>query len=62
MKKLTEGNLNINFFSNLVCPLSRTPLKLTENKSELVSEAAALAFPIRDGVPILLLDEARRID
>lgn len=42
----------------LVCPATRTPL--AEREGELVSEAAGLAYPIRDGVPILLVDAARQ--
>ena len=53
---------NRNFLSNLVCPISRTPLKLAQDEKELISEAAAVAFPIRNGVPILILDEARKLD
>ena len=44
----------------LVCPLTRTPLRLVGD--ELVSDAAALAFPVRNGVPIMLVEEARRLD
>lgn len=46
----------------LVCPLSKTPLRYDEKAQELISEAAGLAFPIRDGVPIMLVDEARKLD
>lgn len=46
----------------LVCPLTRTPLRLDEAARELVSDAAGLAFPIRGGVPVLLVGEARRIE
>ena len=46
----------------LVCPVTRTRLRLDESKSELVSEAAGLAFPIRDGRPVMLIEEARRLD
>ncbi len=46
----------------LVCPLTRTPLRLDEAAGELVSDAAGLAFPIRGGVPVLLVGEARRIE
>ena len=46
----------------LVCPLSKTPLRYEEKAQELISEAAGLAFPIRDGVPIMLVDEARKLD
>lgn len=45
----------------LVCPLTRTPLRHDEAAGELVSDAAGLAYPIRDGVPVLLIDQARRI-
>ena len=55
-------NIDAKLFSNLVCPLSRTSLKLNQDTQELVSEASALAFPIRNGIPILLIDEARKTD
>jgi len=45
----------------LVCPMSRTPLRLDEARQELVSDRAGLAYPIRDGVPILLIEEAREV-
>jgi hypothetical protein len=43
----------------LVCPLTKTPLRLDEERQELVSDTAGLAYPIRDGVPILIAEEAR---
>jgi uncharacterized protein YbaR (Trm112 family) len=43
----------------LVCPVTRTPLRWDEERRELVSEAAGVAFPVRDGVPVLLIEEAR---
>ncbi|WP_082678406.1 Trm112 family protein [Sphingomonas sanguinis] len=43
----------------LVCPVTRTPLRYDEERQELVSEAARLAYPIRDGVPVMLIEEAR---
>ena len=46
----------------LVCPLSKTPLIYDKNANELISKSAGLAFPIRNGVPILLIDEARQLD
>ena len=46
----------------LVCPLTKTRLSLSGDHSELISVVAKLAFPIRDGVPMLSLDEAREID
>ena len=45
----------------LVCPITRTPLRYDEARQELVSDAAALAYPIRDGVPVMLVEEARRL-
>jgi len=46
----------------LVCPLTKTRLVLSADRSELISVAAHLAFPIRDGVPMLSLEEARDVD
>jgi uncharacterized protein YbaR (Trm112 family) len=46
----------------LVCPATRTTLRYDAQAQELVSEAAGLAYPIRDGIPIMLVDEARRLD
>jgi uncharacterized protein YbaR (Trm112 family) len=43
----------------LVCPMSRGPLRHDAQRHELVSVSARLAYPIRDGIPILLVDEAR---
>lgn len=45
----------------LVCPLTHQPLKYDKKNNELVSEKAKLAFPVRDGIPILLADEARQL-
>jgi len=46
----------------LVCPLTKAPLTYDRSRNELVSERARLAFPIRDGIPIMLVDEARNLD
>ena len=46
----------------LVCPLTKGPLMYDRNAQELVSDQAQLAYPIRDGIPIMLVDEARPID
>lgn len=45
----------------LVCPLTKTVLEYDGARQELVSRAAGLAYPIRDGIPIMLPDEARRL-
>jgi uncharacterized protein YbaR (Trm112 family) len=46
----------------LVCPLTKTTLEYDAARQELVSRAARLAYPIRDGIPIMLPDEARKLD
>jgi hypothetical protein len=45
----------------LICPVARTPLVYDAEKQELISRQAKLAYPIRDGIPIMLPDEARRL-
>ena len=45
----------------LVCPVTHTRLRYDQEKQELISEAAGLAYPIRDGIPIMLQDEARAL-
>ena len=45
----------------LVCPLTKGPLEYDSAKQELISRRAKLAFPIRDGIPIMLVSEARQI-
>lgn len=46
----------------LVCPITKSILRYNPEKQELISQAAKLAFPIRDGIPIMLIDEARKLD
>lgn len=46
----------------LVCPVTKGTLRYDRARGELVSEAAGLAYPIRDGIPIMLPDEARRLE
>ena len=45
----------------LVCPLTKTPLQYDAARQELISLQAGLAFPIREGIPIMLVDEARKL-
>ena len=47
--------------SKLVCPLTRQRLRYDEAMQELISDAAGLAYPIRDGVPVMLIEAARRL-
>ena len=60
----TNGNLTLDprMLDLLVCPQTRGPLRWDEEAQELVSENARLAFPVRDGVPILLISEGRPLD
>ena len=46
----------------LICPLTKGPLRYDRENQELISEQASLAYPIRDGIPIMLVDEARPLD
>lgn len=46
----------------LVCPLTKGPLRYDAARQELISDKAGLAYPIRDGIPIMLVDEARELD
>jgi len=46
----------------LVCPATKTPLEYDAVNQELISKKAGLAFPIRDGIPIMLIDEARSLN
>ena len=55
-------SLDPDLLAILVCPISRTKLRYDEAAQELVSDAAGLAFPIRNGVPVMLPDQARKID
>ena len=46
----------------LVCPVTKQPLRYDKDAGELISDAAGLAYPIRDGIPIMLVEEARPIE
>ena len=46
----------------LVCPVTKMPLRYDAARQELISDKAGLAFPIREGIPIMLVDEARKLD
>ncbi|MFZ1426580.1 MAG: Trm112 family protein [Geminicoccaceae bacterium] len=46
----------------LVCPLTKSALRYDATRNELISDTAGLAYPIRDGIPIMLVDEARPLD
>ena len=57
-----RGRTDPRLLELLVCPLTRDTLVYDAERQELISRAAKLAYPIRDGVPIMLPDEARRLD
>ena len=56
------GAFDRHMLEALVCPQTHAPLSYDSERQELVSKAARLAYPIRNGIPIMLLDEARRLD
>ena len=47
--------------SILVCPVSKAPIEYDEQKQELVCKASGLAYPVRDGIPVMLENEARQL-
>ncbi|MBN9431486.1 MAG: Trm112 family protein [Bosea sp.] len=53
------ARIDVKLLEMLVCPVTKTALAYDEARQELVSRAARLAYPIRDGIPIMLPDEAR---
>ena len=54
--------IDVKFLELLACPLTKGPLTWLADKNELVSRLAKLAYPVRDGIPVLLPSEARAID
>jgi len=56
------GRIDPKLLEILVCPLTKTTLEYDAVRQELVSRAARLAYPIRDGIPIMLPDEARPLE
>jgi len=57
----SRGAVDIKMLELLVCPLTYGPLKFDADKDELVSARANLAYPVRDGIPIMLVSEARQL-
>ena len=60
--KESTGNLDVKLLELLVCPLTKGPLQFDAENSELISQKAKLAYPIRGGIPIMLPSEARTIE
>ena len=57
-----ENTIDRKLLEILVCPLTKGPLEYDAAGQELISRSAKLAYPIRDGIPIMLPEEARKID
>ena len=55
------GSVDPKLLEILVCPLTKGPLRYDRAAQELISEEAGLAYPLRDGIPIMLVDEARAL-
>ena len=55
------GNIDRRMLEALVCPVTRATLRYDADAQELISETAGLAFPIRNGIPIMLAEEARQL-
>ena len=60
--KAAAGGIDPKLLEILVCPLTKGPLRYDRDARELISDQAKLAYPIRDGIPIMLVDEARSLD
>lgn len=59
---MSEPGFDRRMLDGLVCPVSQGMLSYDAEKQELVSKSGKVAFPIRDGIPIMLVDEARELD
>jgi len=59
---MTSQDVDPKLLEILVCPLTKGPLEYDRAAQELISRGAGLAYPIRDGIPIMLADEARELD
>lgn len=62
MTDVTPVPIDPRLLEILVCPVTRGPLEYDRTRNELISRSARLAYPIRDGAPIMLPDEARHLD
>lgn len=59
---MSETQFDPKMLEALVCPMTQATLVYDADKQELVSKAAHVAFPIRNGIPVMLMDEARKLD
>jgi uncharacterized protein len=56
------SNIDAKLLEILVCPVTKGPLEYDRERQELISRSAKLAYPIRDGIPIMLPEEARKLE
>ena len=61
MNEAVQNSFDPKMLEMLVCPLTHSELKYDAENQELISKSAKLAFPIRDGIPVMLADEARKL-
>ena len=54
--------MDLKLLDILACPICKGPLQLSKDKTELISKGAGVAYPIRDGIPIMWADQARKIE
>jgi uncharacterized protein YbaR (Trm112 family) len=60
--ELEPAEIDPRLLEILVCPLTKGPLEYDAERGELISRSARLAYPVRDGVPVMLADEARALE
>jgi hypothetical protein len=60
--QMSNQDIDQKLLEILVCPLTKGPLEFDRDKQELISRQAKLAYPIREGIPIMLVEEARELD
>jgi len=61
-EKQEQAPVDPRLLAILVCPMTKGPLEYDRARNELISRKAGLAYPVRDGIPIMLPEEARRLD
>jgi len=55
-------DINKKLLEILVCPVTKAPLRFNADKNELISDQAGLAYPIKDGIPVMLVEQARQLE
>ena len=58
----SEAEFDRRMLEALICPVTHATIEYDATRQELISKPAALAFPIRNGIPVMLVDEARKLD